>query len=69
MRRETEQAGQHLSVRALLEQLAGIEATVLIWANRDDLTMGKQLGWTPPTPIYLAKMLLTRRQLRGKTMA
>jgi len=37
------------------------------WANRDDLTMGKQLGWTPPTPIYLAKMLLARRQLRGKT--
>ncbi len=36
------------------------------WANRDDLTMGKQLGWTPPTPIYLAKMLLARRQMRRK---
>lgn len=34
------------------------------WANRDDLAMGDQLGWTPPTPIYLAKMLLARRRAR-----
>jgi len=39
------------------------------WANRDDLTMGKQLGWTPPTPIYLANMLLSTRQLRRKAKA
>jgi len=32
------------------------------WANRDDLGMGEQLGWTPPTPIYLARMLLARRR-------
>jgi predicted ester cyclase len=32
------------------------------WANRDDVSMGKQLGWTPPTPPYLVKMLLAKRQ-------
>ncbi len=32
------------------------------WANRDDLALGEQLGWTPPTPIYLARMLLARRR-------
>lgn len=34
------------------------------WANRDDLDMGKQLGWTPPTPVYLVRMLLGRRRAR-----
>jgi len=34
------------------------------WANRDDLGMGEQLGWTPPTPVYLARMLLARRRAR-----
>jgi hypothetical protein len=34
------------------------------WANRDDRSMGEQLGWTPPTPIYLASMLLARRRAR-----
>jgi predicted ester cyclase len=34
------------------------------WANRDDLGMGQQLGWTPPTPPYLARMLLARRRMR-----
>jgi predicted ester cyclase len=33
------------------------------WANRDDLAMGEQLGWTPPTPLYLARMLLARRRV------
>lgn len=37
------------------------------WANRDDLTMGEQLGWTPPTPVYMARMLLARRQARQAT--
>lgn len=32
------------------------------WANRDDLTMCRQLGWLPPTPGYIAKMVLARRQ-------
>jgi len=34
------------------------------WANRDDLGMGQQLGWTPPTPLYLARMLLATRRAR-----
>lgn len=34
------------------------------WANRDDLDMGQQLGWTPPSPPYLARMLLARRRAR-----
>ena len=32
------------------------------WANRDDLALGRQLGWTPPSPVYLARMLLARRR-------
>ena len=39
------------------------------WANRDDRSMGDQLGWTPPSPIYLARMLLARRRLRQKATA
>ena len=34
------------------------------WANRDDLGMGEQLGWTPPSPVYLARMLLSRTRER-----
>lgn len=34
------------------------------WANRDDLAMGEQLGWTPSTPLYLSRMLLSRRRAR-----
>ena len=34
------------------------------WANRDDLAMGEQLGWTPPSPLYLARMALARRRIR-----
>lgn len=34
------------------------------WANRDDLGMGQQLGWNPPTPLYLARMLLASRRAR-----
>jgi len=33
MRRECEQAGQHLSVRELLDTLAGIQETVLIYPS------------------------------------
>ena len=39
------------------------------WANRDDRTMGEQLGWAPPTPIYLARMLLARRRARRRANA
>lgn len=34
------------------------------WANRDDLAMGEQLGWTPPTPLYLVRMALATRRAR-----
>ncbi len=34
------------------------------WANRDDLGMGKQLGWIPPTPAYLVRMGLAKRRAR-----
>ncbi len=33
-------------------------------AVRDDLGMAKQLGWLPPTPLYIAGMLFARRQER-----
>ena len=36
------------------------------WANRDDLGMGQQLGWNPPTPLYLARMLLASRRARRR---
>jgi predicted ester cyclase len=32
------------------------------WANRDDLGTAMQLGWTPPSPRYLARMLLATRR-------
>jgi predicted ester cyclase len=36
------------------------------WANRDDLGTARQLGWVPPTPAYLVKMMLAkRRAVRG----
>ena len=34
------------------------------WANRDDLGLGQQLGWNPPTPLYVARMLLATRRAR-----
>lgn len=34
------------------------------WANRDDLGMAMQLGWTPPSPLYLVRMLLATRRAR-----
>jgi predicted ester cyclase len=36
------------------------------WANRDDLGMAKQLGWAPPSPLYIARMALARRRARRK---
>ena len=32
------------------------------WANRDDLGTAKQLGWVPPTPTYLFKMMRAKRR-------
>jgi len=34
------------------------------WANRDDLGMGRQLGWIPPAPRYLMRMALAKRRAR-----
>jgi predicted SnoaL-like aldol condensation-catalyzing enzyme len=34
------------------------------WANRDDLGTAMQLGWVPPTPRYLAAMMLALRRAR-----
>jgi hypothetical protein len=39
------------------------------WANRDDLGMGQQLGWTPPTPSCIVRMLLARRRVRRAAAA
>jgi len=32
------------------------------WANRDDLGTARQLGWIPPTPVYLLKMARAKRR-------
>ncbi len=32
------------------------------WANRDDMGMAMQLGWAPPTPLYLVRMALAKRR-------
>ena len=34
------------------------------WANRDDLGTAMQLGWTPPSPLYLVRMVLATRRAR-----
>lgn len=39
------------------------------WANRDDLGMGQQLGWNPPTPGYLLRMQLATRAARRQSGA
>ena len=36
------------------------------WANRDDLGMSMQLGWTPPSPAYLVRMLLATGAARRR---
>jgi predicted ester cyclase len=33
------------------------------WANRDDMGHARQLGWLPPTPVYLLRMVLAKRRL------
>ena len=33
------------------------------WANRDDLGTAMQLGWTPPSPLYMLKMCLATRSV------
>jgi len=34
------------------------------WANRDDLGQARQLGWVPPTPMFLLRGALLKRRLR-----
>ena len=34
------------------------------WANRDDLGTARQLGWLPPTPIYLIRMAWARSRAK-----
>ncbi|MEV6278736.1 ester cyclase [Nocardia sp. NPDC051832] len=34
------------------------------WANRDDLGMALQLGWVPPTPMYLLRCAKVKRAAR-----
>jgi predicted ester cyclase len=34
------------------------------WANRDDLGTAFQLGWVPPTPLYLVRSALAKRRAR-----
>jgi predicted ester cyclase len=34
------------------------------WANRDDLGMATQLGWVPPKPAYIVKMIRAKRRAK-----
>ncbi len=34
------------------------------WANRDDLGTAFQLGWVPPTPLYLMRAAIAKRRAR-----
>jgi predicted ester cyclase len=36
------------------------------WANRDDLGTAEQLGWVPPSPVYLVRMALAKRRARRR---
>jgi predicted ester cyclase len=36
------------------------------WANRDDFGMARELGWAPPSPIYLARMLIAGARARRR---
>ncbi|MEC3914966.1 ester cyclase [Nocardia sp. CDC160] len=37
------------------------------WANRDDLGQATQLGWVPPTPLYIARMQAALRRARRES--
>lgn len=34
------------------------------WANRDDIGTALQLGWIPPTPLFMVRMFLAKRRAR-----
>ena len=37
------------------------------WANRDDLGTAFQLGWVPPTPLYLLRSALAKRRAKRES--
>jgi SnoaL-like polyketide cyclase len=39
------------------------------WANRDDLGTAEQLGWVPPSPLYLLRSALAKRRARRASRA
>ena len=39
------------------------------WAVRDDLGQAKQLGWLPPTPIYLTRMAVAKWRVQRERRA
>ena len=45
-------------------QRVGNGKVVEHWANRDDLGTAQQLGWVPPTPLYLVRMARAKRRAR-----
>lgn len=49
-------AGYHATALWLRTAFAEDGKVIDHWANRDDLGQAKQLGWVPPTPLYLVKM-------------
>jgi predicted ester cyclase len=36
------------------------------WANRDDLGTAAQLGWVPPSPLYLMRAAIAKRRARRR---
>jgi predicted ester cyclase len=39
------------------------------WANRDDMGTAAQLGWVPPSPLYLFRMARAKRRARRRYRA
>jgi hypothetical protein len=38
------------------------------WANRDDLAMARQAGWVPPSPRFLLRAAIARRQAQKRSL-
>jgi hypothetical protein len=53
-----------LCVRSVQIMADGTPEDFEHWASRDDLGTAMQLGWTPPSPLYMLKMLLATRRSR-----
>ncbi|WP_188587104.1 ester cyclase [Gordonia jinhuaensis] len=39
------------------------------WASRDDMGMAEQLGWVPPSPMYLVRCARARRRAAAESRA